>query len=1097
MAVKVDTRGAALARPGLVGRLSDAVDAGSVLIVAAAGYGKSMVLQETLAERSEPTVWLSGFAAGGDAGRLLLSLVERLRRVVPGSADVFAEHMAAASQRLDVAAMARTLRGELEELLVEPVLVVLDDAEELEATPDAVAVVDILLHAEPGALRLAVASRRPLPLRVAKLRASGRLTELGAADLAFTPDECSDLLRERSGRAPSADEVDTVMSSTEGWPLGVALSALSPGHAGTSPEAGLHALASFVHEEVLDSLDPRFRAEVLASALPLELSGPVLEGLGLPADFPARAQRAGLTLRETHRDGRRWSYHPLLRDVLRARLEDERSEPELRALNVRVGDAIAASGAELDAVDHWLDGGAWEPALDAIERRGRRLARASPEVVEAWLERLPPEAADEPGRQLMLGQIEWGAGRHESAVEPFQAAIAGSDAQGKTASAWLGRLGLCDVLFSNGDFKALGEVSGDWENPALRTLRIPSDAVAWYAVLGMAAVGRYEDAQDLVARLRARKPARQLRYLDDLVQTYVAIPAGEVDALLVRLAERESELEGFGSRLRVSYALSSLAFTLMEIGAAEDAMPIWERCAAAAQRTGIQFQGNTAYWERAFILARAGRLAEAEAELERASRAPDRGWRTRAYHKARAAIALLRDDHATAVAAAERALDVVGPGPFNVRVWTACELAPMFGELGAPQLALDAVEAAREALDGAFPGASGRYHRARLLAASAWLHEVAGDVSAADADLASGWAQARGCTHHLVRLEWERIEALVGRALERGNLDPEEVTRAVERAFPGQAALVHFVDHPVADVRRAALAPAVASGHPAALARLENLVGDADEDVAAAARAARERVRRSPPALHFSLLGGFRARRASWELDDAAWGRPLAARLVRFLLVNRAAPVPEDVLFEAFWSDKPPGVARRSLAVAVSRARAALDVPAAESSVIRTDGRMYQLRLRSIDRVDAEDFDRAAAAGLGAAGPERLGLLEGAERLWGGEPLPEDLYVDWTTAWREELHERYAELLSALSHEYAAAGDTEQSIRVARKLVELDPLNEAAQRDLIVGYARAGRRSHALRQCLACRRVLLDELGVAPSEATAALQQRVLAGEPV
>src|SRR5262245_57474903 len=137
----------------------------------------------------------------------------------------------------------------------------------------------------------------------------------------------------------------------------------------------------------------------------------------------------------------------------------------------------------------------------------------------------------------MVGQIEWGAGRHDRAIEPFRAAVAGYDAQGKTASAWLARLGLCDVLFSNGDFEELGQVADDWETPALRTLRIPSDAVAWYAVLGLAAVGRYDRAQDLVARLRARKPVRQLRYLDDLVQTYVAIPSGDVDAVLARLAE--------------------------------------------------------------------------------------------------------------------------------------------------------------------------------------------------------------------------------------------------------------------------------------------------------------------------------------------------------------------------------------------------------------------------------------------------------------------------------------------------------------------------------------------------------------------------------
>ena len=49
----------------------------------------------------------------------------------------------------------------------------------------------------------------------------------------------------------------------------------------------------------------------------------------------------------------------------------------------------------------------------------------------------------------------------------------------------------------------------------------------------------------------------------------------------------------------------------------------------------------------------------------------------------------------------------------------------------------------------------------------------------------------------------------------------------------------------------------------------------------------------------------------------------------------------------------------------------------------------------------------------------------------------------------------------------------------------------------MVGYARAGRRGHALRQYLACRRALVDGLGIEPAQETAALQRLILAGEAV
>jgi DNA-binding SARP family transcriptional activator len=93
--------------------------------------------------------------------------------------------------------------------------------------------------------------------------------------------------------------------------------------------------------------------------------------------------------------------------------------------------------------------------------------------------------------------------------------------------------------------------------------------------------------------------------------------------------------------------------------------------------------------------------------------------------------------------------------------------------------------------------------------------------------------------------------------------------------------------------------------------------------------------------------------------------------------------------------------------------------------------------------------------------------------------------------------DQYADLLAALADAHADAGDHMAGARAARRLVDLDPLNEAAHRRLIAAYARTGRRGHALRQFLACRRALVAELGVEPGAETAELQRRVLAGDTV
>ena len=200
-------------------------------------------------------------------------------------------------------------------------------------------------------------------------------------------------------------------------------------------------------------------------------------------------------------------------------------------------------------------------------------------------------------------------------------------------------------------------------------------------------------------------------------------------------------------------------------------------------------------------------------------------------------------------------------------------------------------------------------------------------------------------------------------------------------------------------------------------------------------------------------------------------------------------------MIEAFWPENAAGAARRSLQVAVSAARGVLDVPGAESSRLVATERAYRLSLIPGDSVDAWEFERSALAAVRVAGAGRHAALLAAAGLWGGEPLPEERYADWAIPWRERLIDLHAEVLAALIDSHASAGDLVAAADVARRLVELDPVNEAAHRQLIVAYARAGKPGHALRQYLACRRALVAELGIEPGEETAALQRRVLAGE--
>jgi DNA-binding SARP family transcriptional activator len=950
------------------------------------------------------------------------------------------------------------------------------------------------MNVRSAPLSVAIATRQPLSLRLAKLRAAGRLTEVGPAELSFTAGECEELLRVRHGRTVTEDEVDAAIAASEGWPMGVALTGLTGSGAGAAGAVPRDELFAYLAEEVLDRLDPGMRLMVLDSSVPDTLTPELVGALGLAPDFLDEAERSGLFLR-SHASGAR-SYHPLFRAFLRARLRELRTAEERAELHGRAAEGLTATGRHAEAIGHWLDAGRFAEALSSLSTHGADLARTSPGSVASWLEALPEELRREPDYLLLEAQLMWGAGQHERAVGQFRAAIAGHREAGNADGEWIARLFLADTLVLTGDFEEVLPLADGWRDVSGPIAAAAALAVAWYEMLALASVGRAAEADALTEQL-SRDPvaAAPFSFLDVLTRSGTAFSAGRPSEALELLYESVSKLELDDPFARLPYVMGMALSMLRNLADRQTAFEWAARCEREAERVGLRWAVNDFRLQRASMLAQTGELSRAEVELARAGRRVGRGWLGVYQGEAEAHVANLRGDAEEAVAAALRALERAGLAPMPWRALATVEMAGVLSECGAPGSARAAIDTARTYLDEHFPGERGCLYRAWLLAARACVEFSTGEPDAACRSISAGWDEAGVIAGQMVRAHWPAVRPVLWHALAEGAIDADAVLPALQEAFPG--ALVAMVDHPAPAVRRSALSTALTAGHPAVLARLGELAKDSDQQVASAAAAASERLRSQPPPLRFELLGGFGVRRAGWELDASAWGRPMAARVVRFLLIQGASAVPEDALFEAFWADRTADTARQHLTVAVSRARKVLDLPGAEESVIETRERTYRLRLRERDGVDSAEFESAAAGALAARGRDRRTALERAAELWTGEPLPEDRYAPWSFAWRERLTETYSQVLGALIEGYEASGEHDRAIRAAQRLLEVDPLNEHAHRRLMSAYARTGRTSYALRQFLECRRALVVELGVEPSGETSQLQARILAGGPV
>jgi ATP/maltotriose-dependent transcriptional regulator MalT/DNA-binding SARP family transcriptional activator len=1078
----------AIERAGLTARILAALDAGSLLLVADAGFGKTTALTQGLRAGGLDTAWVRCGDARGDPGRLLELVVEAVRTALPGAADTLAERLAGARERVDPELAAAALGHELASLLVDPLVIVFDDGEKLDGVPSALAVVAELLSARAPRLRVALASRRRPALSLARDRASGRLVELGPADLAFSAAECARYLRLVGRGEPDDAQVEALLASTEGWPLGIALAAGAP-ERDTGPSRAL--AAEYFEEEVLAALDAVVREAVLAASTAPDLEIAAAAGLG-PADRLAVAiDRRGLFVRGAEWTGRP-EFHPLFREFLRARFAGEVPVAQRQAVASRIAAALSAAGRGAEAVDYHLAAEDWDTAAATIAREGPGLVRRASNTVAGWLASLPAESAGRPELTLLAGQLAHGQGRFVEAVELCRAAVRGFDVAAAPASArYAARLALGDALMAIGDLKGVAALANVLDEPGA-VGDLAARAVGVFAAAALARDGSFAAGRELLERALDDPCARALEGLEPgFLAYYVDLPEGRLDAALAHVRQAVATLEGADPSGRLPYALTYLMAIHEERGEDAEALAAGARTRAHAREAGLAgWVGEALAIRTASLRARAGDVAGAEADLAEVT-SGWQAWGAWEVESTRAMIAAQRGDGRAARAAADRAVrEVRARWPYFDQARCAALLAPVLAGSGHPGFA-------REVVETTIADRRKGFSTARLHAVDAWLLHGEGDTAAATAALVEAWRQAGDQAQHLVRREWPRIERPLWDALASGAIGVEDAIGSLAAALPGGAALDSFSEHPLPAVRRAVLLAALAAGRPGGVERATELVSDADPLLAAAARAVTERIAREPPPLAFRLLGGFELRRGTWVVDDNRWERRIAQRLVRFLLCRDGGPVLEDDLIEAFWPDKTASAARRSLQVAVSAARAVLDVPGVAESRLTSSERTYRLRLRGDDVVDAREFERAAAAALSADRSRRRSALAAAAALWGGEPLPEERYTDWAIAWRERLIDRNRQLLHALADAHADVGELAAAVDVARRLVELDPLDEAAHQRLIVAFARAGRRGHALRQFLACRRALVTSLGVEPSDETAALQRRLLAGAPV
>src|SRR5512133_2126565 len=412
-----------LSRPRLLERLAEGVAGDLALVCAPAGFGKTALLADWARRSQRPVAWLSLDPGDNDPARFWRHVVAALDRGRPG----IAEQVAGLLGPPVPPSFEGLVTALINELAAQPdrVLLVLDDYHLVDAETVHASLAFLVEHL-PASLRLLLAGRTDPPLPLARLRASGQLAELRAAELRFTVEEAAAVLREAVGNDLPAAAVAALTARTEGWVAGLQLAALSL--RGQSDVAGFVAMFSgshryildFLSEEVLDRQPEQVRTFLLETSVLERLSGPLCDAVSGRTDgqdMLERVERANLFLQPLDEARRWWRYHQLFADLLRARLQQERPE-RVPALHSNAAGWCEQHGLVDDAVRHALAAGDAIWAARLVERHVDGLfLRSEGATLQRWLTALPAELVGCRPRLLLAQAILAGLSGHVETVD--------------------------------------------------------------------------------------------------------------------------------------------------------------------------------------------------------------------------------------------------------------------------------------------------------------------------------------------------------------------------------------------------------------------------------------------------------------------------------------------------------------------------------------------------------------------------------------------------------------------------------------------------------------------------------------------------------
>lgn len=234
--------------------------------------------------------------------------------------------------------------------------------------------------------------------------------------------------------------------------------------------------------------------------------------------------------------------------------------------------------------------------------------------------------------------------------------------------------------------------------------------------------------------------------------------------------------------------------------------------------------------------------------------------------------------------------------------------------------------------------------------------------------------------------------------------------------------------------------------------------------------------------LNFYGLGSFYFSNGKRVFNGNNWVSNKAMYVFMYLLFKREINISSEKLVEVFWPQSDLERGRKKLYDTIYLLRKSLDSDGLSKDIVESNNGYYSINSDYKIWTDWEYFDSKTDKLINKEEKIEIKALKNLFEFYRGNFFADLNYADWTEIYREELKQRYLNLIEIMATRMYSSKKYLDLLYYLNKGLNFDPYREKFYLLKIKTLDKLGRIAEAINCFKECKNILKEDLGVPPQQ---------------